>query len=853
MSRSYGVVLIASIAVLSLCVPLSAWAGGPSEQVPIGPRAIAMGSAFTAVANEATAMFWNPAGLVQIDYQEISGTHADLFGTGIKDNYVAFILPVSLNQVVGFDWYHSGYDDDELNFGENRFDFSYGRRLHRSVSLGLTGKMLTRGFDLDGSTVREGRGFGMDFGILAAPLRNLQLGLVAQDAFGTEVDYSESGKSMAYPRNVRFGSAYMPTSGSVVAFDIDDRYHLGGEYRVLDLLAVRGGWEKDRDGDEKSTYTFGAGIKFGVFRFDYAYVDHPVLGSTNHFGLTMAFNWNPAHIRIEKVEADDLYLSLYKTYAREPFGSVRIKNLQDEALTAKIKVRVGEVMTSPTEVDDVIIRPKATQEFPLTVVLPDDVMSRGGDRPVQVEVTATYQSVRLPRTERSSGRCIAYGPGAVNWGDGLEQAAAFITTRDPIVHALAREACAIAAAGEKHPLGSRDIAYMTAIFDALAVIKVAYVQDPYNPYSSVAGTEHAVDTVHYPRETLERRSGDCDDTTVLVAALLGNVGIPTKLVDVPRHMFLLAGTGIHERNRLAMGLPEDMFVISDEEVWIPIETTALGEGFAEAWRRGAESYWSYESRGRLELVDLTAAMGRYEAAEPASEVTRAIQADPRDLSRMFDSDTRTIDGWREEFLASRYGDASKDIVVTADALNELAHVYMLAGKTEDALGRLEEMLRRDPQSARAHNNAAATYVAQGNTEKALEHLEAAVRLDPTDGGIWLNLGLVRYVSGDTLGAVEPLDRGIELSGGYSEACRLLGLPVDDSLSREDLQTLSTGEARRLLEAVLKNVAAPGRSRPGERPVIRARPPQPTRELKTRVGAARAGEARLLQNILYWMN
>lgn len=850
MSRCCRSQMITVIAALVLFLPSGVGAGSPSEQVPIGPRAISMGSAFSAVANDATAMFWNPAGLAQIDYQEISGTHADLFGTGIKDNYFAFVLPISRRQVVGFDWYHSGYDDDELTFGENRFDLSYSRRLHSTLSVGLSGKILTRGIDLDGSTVREGRGFGMDLGVLAAPVQKIQIGLVAQDVFDTEVDYSEEGESIAYPRNVRFGSAYMPTDKSVVAFDIDDRYHLGGEYRIVEEIALRGGWEKDRDGDESSTYTFGAGVKVGVFRFDYAYVDHPVLGSTNHFGLSMAFNWNPSQVRIEEVKTRDLYLSLYKTYAMEPVGFVRLKNLEDKPVTAKLGVKISELMNTPSE-QDVILRPKATQEFPLTAVIPDAVMASSGDKPVQVEVSATYQSARLPRTERGSGRCIAYGPGAVNWGDGLEQAAAFITSRDPMVDGLAREACNVAAAIGEYPLGNRDIAYLTAIFDALAVLGVAYVPDPYNPYSSVAGTQHAVDTVHYPRETLKSRSGDCDDSTVLLAALLGNVGIPTKIVDVPGHMFLLAGTGIHERNQLAMGISEDMFVVSDNEVWIPIETTALGKGFAEAWRIGADSHSSWSTRGQLELVDVTGAMGRYEAAAPAFAEPWTLDLDAERLEEMLSSDARTLNGWREDFLASRYGEARENLVVTADALNDLAHVYMLAGKTEDARARLDEMLRRDPESARAHNNAAATYLLEGNVDKAIEHLEAATRLDPEDGGIWLNYGLVKYIYGDTLGATEPLNRGIELIGGYSEACRLLGLPVDESLSAEEVQGLGTDEARELIEGALLNIATPGMTGDAERPVIRVRPPKPSKELSTRVGAVRSGEVYLIQNVIYW--
>src|SRR2546422_384492 len=82
--------------------------------------------------------------------------------------------------------------------------------------------------------------------------------------------------------------------------------------------------------------------------FDYAYVDHPTLGGTSHFGLGLAFNFNPSQIRIEKVEAHDIYTSLYKRYAREPFGTLRVRNLDDQPIEAQLSVFVPRLMTTPS-------------------------------------------------------------------------------------------------------------------------------------------------------------------------------------------------------------------------------------------------------------------------------------------------------------------------------------------------------------------------------------------------------------------------------------------------------------------------------------------------------------------------
>ncbi|UCF78742.1 MAG: tetratricopeptide repeat protein [Candidatus Eiseniibacteriota bacterium] len=850
--RSSMGLLIVVLGVFFLTVFVPQGATGTSEQVPIGARAMSMGGAFSAVASDGTALFWNPAGLAQITYQEITAAHANLYDSGIKDNYAAFVLPLSRGHVVAGDWYHSGFDDDELAFGENRFDLSYGFKVTPSVSLGLTGKLLTRGTDLDGVTVRDGKGVGMDLGILASPLSKLRLGLVAQDLFDTKLNYSgDDGSAVAYPRNVRFGASYTFGDRATIAADIDDRYHLGGEFWVLDQIALRAGMEDDRRGSERAIYSFGTGLKVGVFRVDYAYVDHPVLGSTNHFTLSMAFNFNPSLIRIEEVNARDLYISLHKNYVKEPVGTVRLSNLQDRPLTAKLGVFVSEIMDSPSE-REILLRPKATQEFPLTLVLPQKVMNQTGDRPVQVNVSATYQSHRLVRAEKGSAQCVAYGPGAIDWGEGVAQVAAFVTTQDPVVDAVARGACTRGFAAEaEFPLGNRTIGFAAAVFDALAVLGVTYVPDPYNPYSAMAQTPHAVDTIHYPRQTIQKRSGDCDDTCVLMAALLGNVGIPTKLVDVPGHLFLLVGTGIHERNRLALGLSEDSYVISDEEVWIPLETTALGKGFSEAWRIGAESYSSWASRGQIQLVDVAASQARYEPAELPAEVVREINLETSQLRQLVARDTEVLGSWRSEYLATRYGETSKNIEVSMDALNELGRVYLLAGKIHEAHERLKGMLVRESESARAHNNLAAVFVATGNIAQALEHYSAAAAIDPTDPGIWLNMALVRHVSGDTLGAEEPLEKGVELSGGYLPACKLLGLPAAEGVTEENAQRLSLEEIGSLLKAAFDKVPSPA-TRESEKDEAAPTEPEPAPgTLKTRVGAGRAGEEAPLYLYVYW--
>src|SRR2546428_575593 len=68
--------------------------GGEFLKVPVGARAVGMGGAFVAVADDATAPWWNPAGLVFLPYREVIPQHSERFGSLVNHDYLGGVFPL---------------------------------------------------------------------------------------------------------------------------------------------------------------------------------------------------------------------------------------------------------------------------------------------------------------------------------------------------------------------------------------------------------------------------------------------------------------------------------------------------------------------------------------------------------------------------------------------------------------------------------------------------------------------------------------------------------------------------------------------------------------------------------------
>lgn len=289
-----------------------------------GARALGMGSAYVALSFDATAVYWNPAGLAPEVYsrtdfdknslppkREIHVQHAEQFGGSVNHDILALRLPIRKGGIglgivrAGVDGIAlTGLEDPDRPIGpDNRpviidkigtadyvFRIAYGRHITNKFRLGAGIKMIRR--DL---SVGIGSGFGLDIGLLYLPTSTFRIGATIRDLTKTRIAFPDGITDRISP-SLLIGLALLrrvPGGDMTVGFSThlnDEKstrektssIQLGTEYRLQHRLAFRLGY---KDGH----FTAGTGLQLRRFGVDLAFMEHDQLDNTYRISATLFF------------------------------------------------------------------------------------------------------------------------------------------------------------------------------------------------------------------------------------------------------------------------------------------------------------------------------------------------------------------------------------------------------------------------------------------------------------------------------------------------------------------------------------------------------------------------------------
>ncbi|MFH2115542.1 MAG: hypothetical protein ABIJ86_13660 [Spirochaetota bacterium] len=458
------------------------------------------------------------------------------------------------------------------------------------------------------------------------------------------------------------------------------------------------------------------------------------------FGASYRFGQDPdavqntvRAIRFTKTEVPPLFAAMQSYYARGKAGTVVITNSGKYTISdLQLSFMQAGFMDSPTpclSLDS--MEPGEAIEVPVLASFNDQVFSTQGVTALTGEFIVQYTAKGRPVEQRHSVTYDLYDKNALTWDDD-RKAAAFITPQDSAVRNYASFIRQIHK-DITNPFLSKNLQFAMQAYDALAELGIMYQVDPTSPFTEVQEDTFSVDSISLPRETLQRRTGDCDDLTVLFNTLLQSVGIQTALVTTPGHIYSAFNTEIpaHEYQRLHPD--RRMFMEVDGQLWVLVEITLIGMAdFMRAWNTGVSEFRLYDTNTRVR--------GFYRTAE-AQDIFRPISL-------------------RETDLGLQYGESSR---ITRKFSSELSQLMdgILKPYAEKAEG------SNSVRDWNAYGVAAAQLGAESQARLAFER---CLEIDPANINAKLNIGSILYLGAeysDALSEFKAVETIIESKGTAS--------------------------------------------------------------------------------------
>ncbi len=323
--------------IVVLLVPVTLLAGKsdvgttayPFLKIGVGAKALAMGGAFTGLADDESAAFYNPAGIICFQAKAVTASYMNYIA-GIQSGYLAFVLPTtSRSAQLRSDEFDEGVITDAsralalsinyLNYGTIAETDSEGKKIGdfggSDIAIAFTlAQRVTDRFTVGGSAKfiyqkideYSSDALAIDLGLLY----RLADGRTVVGAAAANLGFQLSGLSPEHkdplPIVVKAGLSHrmrgMPlTVAGEIAYPTDNEIYgsLGIEVSTADMpVALRGGYSTfgknyrtsgDGEKDNTAGFSFGAGFTVGRVAIDYAFLPYANLGSLHR--VSLAHRW----------------------------------------------------------------------------------------------------------------------------------------------------------------------------------------------------------------------------------------------------------------------------------------------------------------------------------------------------------------------------------------------------------------------------------------------------------------------------------------------------------------------------------------------------------------------------------
>jgi len=471
-------------------------------------------------------------------------------------------------------------------------------------------------------------------------------------------------------------------------------------------------------------------------------------------------------LEITDFTIENVFPSQVNYYAYNPLAKIDIENsAKADIKNVKVAIFIPDYMTLPSEQIVPSVAAGAKQSFKLPATLDAKRLNDlSGNVTGQAKVELSYTFNGQPQNRSLVKPVTIYSRNTISWKRG-ESVGAFVTSTDEAVVNFSRYVIGSVATNDalmsKLP---RNVANALAIWSGIRAHGYSYVSSPWKP-----SEQDVLDLISYPRETLASHTGNCSATSVLLASCLENIGIRTKFLATEDHIYIMFDTDVLPKNGYMVSQNQNDYIVNENRVWIPLETTMINRPFMEAWQTGADEYTKYVGGGgKLEVIDTRKAQAAFPPVNLTMAVRPAAPPEPGKIETLVAQDLTNYAYMQSQLASSTIAPlaASTDPV----SKNKAAVMQAKAGDYDIAILTLNNV-----STAQAENTLGNIYLLKNDLPAAQEHYQKSMNADSLDGGVYLNFGIARYLSGSQQDAVEAFQVAVSRFDSRDKAFEVLGL------------------------------------------------------------------------------
>ncbi len=299
-------ILILAISFIFFAVPALASGTGTTGaqflRLGAGARPVAMGGAYTAIADDVNGPQYNAAGIAWAKHKEAVASYIDYL-EGISYSYLGYIHPLQNGSTLGLAvaYLNSGAIDQTDLAGNTIGTFSSAQSLLLLTYAKTAGTKFSWGTNLKVFQQKieeeKANGYALDFGVIYKIRPRLAFGVNVQN-LGPGVKFVQEKDPL--PLTIKAGAVYIFVE-DVLTLSADTKYlpkeeskiseNVGLEYWVSQNLALRAGYDTAHISDIENFngVSAGMGLRFAGFNLNYAWMPYGILGDTHR--LSVGYKW----------------------------------------------------------------------------------------------------------------------------------------------------------------------------------------------------------------------------------------------------------------------------------------------------------------------------------------------------------------------------------------------------------------------------------------------------------------------------------------------------------------------------------------------------------------------------------